>query len=266
VVEPLMLGLTTYQEALRALGPLVDPASHVRIVEQAQDAWIEITTPHGTRQIGIAQLEEIVLNSHARRGVADSGPAASLSDVLRSVGLALDELRARNVCVDFGPDMLNARFFDDHGAPHDLNYRGEELDALRRTAAARRNGQPLRRVLILQSGANSAASVVELLVAEFAVQALPALYARAVASVSEAPDLVLVQSNGDSIFAAIQEIRAGKASANVPVVVLAAQDSAVDTQQAFAAGADDLLQEPVLPAQLRARLRTWLLRGRLQSE
>jgi CheY-like chemotaxis protein len=261
-----MLGLTTYQEALRALGPLIDPASHVRIVELERDALVEITTAHSTRQIGLAQLEEIVLNSHARRGVQDSGPAPSLSDVLRSVGLALDELRARNVCVDLGLDMLNARFLDDHGASHDLNYRGEELDALRRTAAARRNGQPLRRVLILQSGANSAASVVELLVAEFAVQALPALYARAVASVTEAPDLVLVQSNGDSILAAIQEIRAGKASANVPVVVLAAQDSAVDTQQAFAAGADDLLQEPVLPAQLRARLRTWLLRGRLQSE
>jgi len=266
VVEPLMLGLTTYQEALRALGPLVDPAGDVRIVELAHNACVEVTTPRGIRQIGIAQLEEIVLNSHARRGVADNGPGASQSDVLRSVGLALDELRACNVRVDLGPDMLNARFFDGHGASHDLTYRGEELDALRRASAARRNGQPLRRVLILQSGANSAASVVELLVAEFAVQALPALYARAVASVTEAPDLVLVQSNGESSLAAIQEIRAGKASANVPVVVLAAQDSAVDTQQAFAAGADDLLQEPVLPAQLRARVRTWLLRGRLQSE
>ena len=103
MVEPLMLGLTTYQEALRALGPLVDAASDVRIVEQAQDAWIEITTAHGTRQIGIAQLEEIVLNSHARRGVADNGPGASQSDVLRSVGLALDELRACNVRVDLTP-------------------------------------------------------------------------------------------------------------------------------------------------------------------
>jgi DNA-binding response OmpR family regulator len=155
---------------------------------------------------------------------------------------------------------------DQHDAAHNLNYFGEELEALRRAAAARRKGQPLRRVLILQSGANSAAGVVELLVAEFAVQALPALYARAVASVNEAPDLVLVQSKGDSVLAAIQEIRAGKASANVPVVVLVAEDCSVDTEQAFAAGADDLLQEPVLPAQLRARLRTWLLRGRLHSD
>ena len=98
MVEPLMLGLTTYQEALRALGPLVDPAGDVRIVELAHNACVEVTTPRGIRQIGIAQLEEIVLNSHARRGVADNGPGASQSDVLRSVGLALDELRARNVC------------------------------------------------------------------------------------------------------------------------------------------------------------------------
>jgi CheY-like chemotaxis protein len=261
-----MLGLTSYQEALRALGSLVDPASHVRIVEQALDACIEVSTPHGTRRFGRAELEEIVLNSHARRGLADAGPGASLSDVLRSVGLALDELHARNVCLELGPDTLSARFFDQHDGPHDLNYGGDELEALRRAAAARRNGQPLRRVLILQSGTNSAAGVVELLVAEFAVQALPALYARAVASVTEAPDLVLVQSKGDSVLTAIQEIRAGKASANVPVVVLVAEDCSVDTEQAFAAGADDLLQEPVLPAQLRARLRTWLLRGRLHSE
>jgi CheY-like chemotaxis protein len=261
-----MLGLTSYQEALRALGSLVGSASHVRIVEQAADACIEVSTPHGTRRFGTAQLEEIVLNSHARRGLADASPGTALSDVLRSVGLALDELHARHVCIDISPHTLSARFFDQADGSHDLNYGGDELEALRRSAAARRNGQPLRRVLILQSGANSAAGVVELLVAEFAVQALPAVYARAVASVTEAPDLVLVQSKSDSVLGAIQEIRAGKASANVPVVVLVAEDCNVDTEQAFAAGADDLLQEPVLPAQLRARLRTWLLRGRLHSE
>jgi CheY-like chemotaxis protein len=259
-----MLGLTSYQEALRALGPLVEPASHVRIVEQAEDACIEVTTPHGRRRIGTAQLEEIVLNSHARRG--DSRAAGSLSDVLRSVGLALDELHALNVCLDLTPDALNIRFFDHHGTPHDLNYGGEELEALRRTATARRNGQPLRRVLILQSSGSSAAGVLELLVAEFAVQALPTRYARTVANLAEAPDLVLVQSASESILGAIGELRAGKGSANVPVVVLAAEDSNVDPEQAFAAGADDMLQEPVLPAQLRARLRTWLLRGRLHSE
>src|ERR1700716_3351362 len=122
-----MLGLTSYQEALRALGSLVDPASHLRIVEQALDACIEVSTPHGTRRFGRAELEEIVLNSHARRGLADAGPGASLSDVLRSVGLALDELHARNVCLELGPDTLSARFFDQHDGSHDLNYGGDEL-------------------------------------------------------------------------------------------------------------------------------------------
>jgi len=196
----------------------------------------------------------------------DERAAGALSDVLRSVGHALDELHALDVCLDLAEDRLSVRFFDQHRRPHDLTYAGEELEALRRAAAARRNGQPLRRVLILQSSADSAAPVVELLVAEFAVQALPGMYARAVAATTEPPDLVLAQAADESIVAAIHTLRGGRRTADVPIVVLAAEESGLDPDETFAAGADDLLQEPVLPAQLRARLRTWLLRGRLQSE
>jgi DNA-binding response OmpR family regulator len=48
----------------------------------------------------------------------------------------------------------------------------------------------------------------------------------------------------------------------VPILVADAGQSDVDQQHVFAAGADDVLQEPIQPAQLRARIRTLLLRGR----
>jgi CheY-like chemotaxis protein len=260
-----MLGLTSYQEALRALGPLLEPASYVRIVEYAAGASVLVTTPRGAREYGAAELEEIVVASHTRRGGIYRA-TGSLSDVLRAVGLALDELHALDVRIDLVAESLHVRFSDRQGSPHDLNYAGDELDALRRSAAARRNGQPLRRVLIFQASPESGAPIVELLVAEFAVQALPVLYARAVARATVAPDLVLLQSRGDSVLDAIRELRSGRSAAHIPIVILAAEDSHLDTEQIFDAGADDLLLEPVLPAQLRARLRTWLLRGRLHSE
>jgi PleD family two-component response regulator len=138
---------------------------------------------------------------------------------------------------------------------------GDELDALRQSAAARRNGQPLRRVLILQGGQDSANALIGLLVAEFAVQALPTPYARAIAASGEPPDVVLAQVSPGTVEA-LRVLRAGKRTADVPILALASPELVLDARELFEAGADDLLQEPVQPAQLRARLRTWLLRAR----
>jgi CheY-like chemotaxis protein len=258
-----MLGLTSYQEALRALGFVLEPAEEVRIVEHPDRACVSVSTRDGEHEVAAGDLENIVLSSHARRGGTHRA-AGRLSDVLRSVGLALDELHANAVSLELGAASLNVRFRNRHGSAHELNYADEELEALQRAASARRNGQPLRRVLILQASPDSAAPVLELLVAEFAVQALPTLYARAVAGAAQPPDLVLAQANGEPgpTVQAIQTLRSGKRTADVPIVVLAAADTILDADAAFAAGADDLLQEPVLPAQLRARIRTWLLRRR----
>jgi CheY-like chemotaxis protein len=258
-----MLGLTSYQEALRALGYMLEPAREIRIVEQSDKGYVTLTGAHGQRDLTAEDLENIVVTSHARRGGAHHAPG-SLSDVLRSVGLALDELHAVDVCLDLQSDMLTVQFHDQHARTHNLVYAGEELEALQRAAAARRNGQPLSRVLILQASSESVGPVLELLVAEFAVQALPVLYARAVARAAEPPDLVLAQAEGEPgpTVEAIQTLRAGKRMSSVPIVVLAAPDTRLDPTATFEAGADDILQEPVQPAQLRARLRTWLLRRR----
>jgi CheY-like chemotaxis protein len=261
-LEPcgLMLGLASYQEALRALGRLTDQASELRIVEDSQARCLEIATPGWNRRLGGPELEEVVVTSVARRG--EHRPAGDSSDVLRSVGRALDELQASDVCLVLSPDHLNVRFWSDHRArSHELTYDGDELDALRRSAAARRNGQPLRRILILQATTESAGPVAELLVAEFAVQALPTLYARAIAATSEPPDLVLAPSTPEAVEA-VRTLRSGSRTAGVPIVVLASEDSTVAPDDLFSAGADDFLQQPVQPAQLRARVRTWLLRGR----
>ena len=253
-----MLGLTSYQEALRALGRLLEPATTLRITEQRDVACVEVANNRAAYQFGPTELEEVLLASQAHRG--DHRAAGPLSDVLRSVGHALDELDARDVCLELNQERLTLRFSEGR----ELTYAGEELEALRRSAAARRNGQPLSRVLILESAPDSAAHLHGLLVAEFAVQALPTLYARGLAAASEPPDLVLAQAT-QSTVAAIQTLRAGARTTDVPVLVIAATGQQVEPSLIFAAGADDLLVEPLQPAQLRARVRTWLLRGRAGS-
>ncbi|MBV9133999.1 MAG: hypothetical protein JO318_14950 [Chloroflexi bacterium] len=257
MVERSMLGLTSYQEALRAVGRLAGNAPDVQIVEHAEGGWLELATPASTRRIGAAELEEIVVASLAQRG--EHRGAGETADLLRAVGLALDELHALSVCLMLGPERLSVRFSDRYARSHELTYAGDELEALRRAAVARRNGQPLRRVLILQADPDRVAPLVELLVAEFAIQALPTPYARAIAATAEPPDLVLAQATTGTLDA-LRTLRSGRHTASVPILVLG------DTAEAdafFDAGADDLLQEPVQPAQLRARIRTSLLRGRI---
>jgi CheY-like chemotaxis protein len=254
-----MLGLASYQEALRALGRLYEPATELRIAEQADRVCVEIgTRPGSLCRLGRGDLEEILLESHAHRG--EQRAAGPLSDMLRSVGAALDELHAEGICLELSQETLRVRFSDNR----ELSYAGEELDALQRTATARRNGQPLSRVLILEASPDSVAHLREPLVAEFAVQALPTLLASAVAVAPEAPGLILAQAS-DQVLEAIQTLRSGARTAAVPIVVVASVDGHDDPGQLFAAGADDLLQEPLQPAQLRARVRTWLLRGRAGS-
>src|SRR5690242_5714406 len=206
-----MLGLTSYQEALRALGRLACDATEVQLTENPAGGWLELTTHGSTRRVGAAELEEIVVTSVALRG--EHRDAGETADVLRAVGLALDELHALGVCLVLGPERLNVRFSDPHGRPRELTYVGDELDALRRAAAARRNGQPLRRVLILQADTDRVAPLVELLVAEFAVQALPTAYARAIAATAEPPDLVLAQSTSGTAEA-VRTLRAGQHTAS----------------------------------------------------
>jgi CheY-like chemotaxis protein len=254
-----MLGLTSYQEALRAVGRLAGTAPVVGIVEHPEDGWLELALGGSTRRIEAAELEGIVVNSLAQRG--EHLGAGDTADVLRAVGLALDELHALGVCLTLAPDRLSVEFADRYGRSHELTYAGEELNALRRAAAARRHGQPLRRVLILQADADRVAPLVELLVAEFAVQALPTPYARAIAATAEPPDLVLAQATSDTLEA-VRRLRSGRRTDAVPIVVIVDGECATDTGDFFAAGVDDLLQAPVQPAQLRARVRTSLLRGR----
>src|SRR5439155_14146016 len=170
------------------------------------------------------ELEEVVSHSLTDRG--RHRPAGDRSDVLRAVGQALDQLHAVDVCLELSQTRLNVRFADEHSAFHELTYVGDELEALRRAAAARRNGQPVRRILILEAASDAAAHLLDLLVAEFAVQSLPTRYAHAVALSSEPPDLVLAQASGETVDA-LPTLRAGCAT-DVPLVVLANPESDLD--------------------------------------
>jgi CheY-like chemotaxis protein len=250
-----MLGLTSYQEALRAVGRLMHGSSDVRVVEHAAEGWLEV----GGRRLEAADLEELVVASVAQRG--EHVAAGDISDLLRAVGLALDEVHALGVSILLSAEGLRVQYTDRSGGARELSYASDELDALRRSAVARRNGRPLRRILILQSAPEHAENLVELLVAEFAVQALPTAYARAIAATSDPPDLILAQLSVDTVEA-VQRLRSGARTGSVPILVVDPGKCGVDQRHVFAAGADDALQEPIQPAQLRARIRTLLLRGR----
>ena len=254
--KPGVLGLTSYQEALRALGRLAEPASEVRIAEQPDAVCVEVgpEPEPEVRQLDRETLEQVLLDSHAHRG--EQRAAGPLADVLRSVGLALDELHAHGIHLALSRERLTVRFSGDR----ELSYAGEELEALRHAAAARRNGQPLSRVLILEASPESAAHLREPLVAEFAVQALPMLFARAAAANSAPPGVILAQAS-DALDEAIRTLRSAPPTSGVPIVVVAPAERQEDASVLFDAGADDLLQEPLQPALLRARVRTWLLRG-----
>jgi CheY-like chemotaxis protein len=238
---------------------VLDQPSVVSIIEHAEGGYVEVNTTAGTREIRAAELEEIVSASLAQRG--EGIAAGDAADVLRALGQALDQLHALDVRVDLRPWGLRVKYADARGHQRELSYDGDELRALRDAAAARRNGQPLSRVLVLQAGPDSAREIVEMLLAEFAVQCLPTRYAGAVAQSAEPPDLVLSQVSA-ALPDVLRTLRGGRCTTEVPIVVLAGRKDDVIPPDLFAAGADDVLQEPVQPAQLRARLRTWLLRGR----
>src|SRR5215207_4219176 len=140
-----MLGVAKYQEALRALGSLA--VRDLRLVEQPAHAALELSADGRSSRITAAQLLGLIDGRRARRG--NPTTAGNVSDVLRSIGLALDELSAREIELVLCADSLDVTFRSSSGARHDLSYAGEELEALRRAAAARRTGQPMRRVLIL---------------------------------------------------------------------------------------------------------------------
>jgi PleD family two-component response regulator len=251
-----MLGLTSYQEALRGVGRIVGHVAELRIVEHASEGWLEVATPARTLEIDAAQLEDIVMASVAQRG--EHRAAGETSDLLRAIGLALDEVHALGVQIVLSRDGLTVHYADRDARQRELMYGADELDNLRRSAAARRNGQPLRRVLILQAPLDTVAGIAEVLVAEFAIQVLPMTYARAIAATAEPPDLIIAQT-GNGTADAIAKLRAGVRTGAVPLLVIGRE---IPDAQLFALGADDVLQEAVQPAQLRARIRTLLLRGR----
>jgi CheY-like chemotaxis protein len=277
-----LLGITTHQEALRALGGLLDreraitfngegpqgaplPGS-LRIAEQPESAIVGVQMDGVRREIGIAELKELVTGSRAQRGSEAASQGGPLSDLLRAVGYALDELNAVAIALDITPNTLRTRFKisePERGfVERELTYANDELASLRRAAAARRKGDPLRRILILHGARAATASVRELLLAEFAVEHLPSIYAASVAEAGEAPHLVLLHLAGDEPQAlkAIEVLKRSNGTSTVPVIVIAAEGSAFDTSAAFEAGADDFVAEPVTPAILRARIRTWMLR------
>lgn len=271
-----MLGVTTYEEALRALGGDIERErgsagdedaalpSRVLVAEDPRRAAVTVALEQSARTLTAADLMQALLASRARRG--EGAAAGPVSDLLRAVGYALDDLSAYEVRIDLRPHGLVVNFCTPStgGVQHELSYAADEMAALRQSAANRRKGNPLRRVLILHQEAQAAAPTRELLLAEFAVEARPRIYATAVATAGHTPHLVIVHLGDDGCEAALEAVRTlrgGQMTAGLPVLAVAGPGCPLDPDRAFAAGADDFLPEPMAAALLRARVRTWILRG-----
>jgi CheY-like chemotaxis protein len=70
-------------------------------------------------------------------------------------------------------------------------------------------------------------------------------------------DLMMPKMDG---FAVCKALRARPETRSLPIIVLTALEDAEDTQRGFKAGVNDYLLKPLVPPQLRARVRQWLLR------
>lgn len=282
-----MLGVGTYQEVLRSIGGMLDRehalgwppgdqggtpaglpasglASRVVLAEDAAGGAVSLAAAGRLRRLNAATVEAMVLASRARRGAGGLG-GGPRTDVLRAAGFALDQLGATDVRIALRPSKLTVRFREEPGGPHrQVVYAGDDLAALRIAAAGRRKGDALRRIVILHESA--ATPLREQLAAEYAVEGAPCSYAPAVVAADDAPDLAIVYVAGEGERAqwvqAGRMIRRSPRRREVPLLLVTAPGVHVRPDDRQAAGVDDVLSEPFAPALLRARIRTWLLRGR----
>jgi DNA-binding response OmpR family regulator len=76
-------------------------------------------------------------------------------------------------------------------------------------------------------------------------------------------DLILLDGRMPILdgFAALRALRAVRSEVDVPIVMLTAQRRPEDMAAGFAGGVSDYLTKPFSPAQLRARVGSWLLRA-----
>lgn len=77
------------------------------------------------------------------------------------------------------------------------------------------------------------------------------------------PDLVIldVEMPGPDGFEVCRRLRGDPRTHGVPVIMLTSRGTEKDVLQGFAGGAQDYLTKPFGIAQLRARVKMWLMRG-----
>src|SRR5690349_24986282 len=124
-----MLGLTTYQEALRAIGRLAGASTNFRLIERLDTRTVDVRIGGDDHILGAEDLELLIMASIARRG--ERRPAGPTADLLRAIGFALDELQARGICIALEPDQLTVQYSGPEGMSRDLSYGVQELEARR---------------------------------------------------------------------------------------------------------------------------------------
>lgn len=79
---------------------------------------------------------------------------------------------------------------------------------------------------------------------------------------SHLPDLILLDLEMPRLdgLGACRTLRSMATLRHVPIIMLTSRDSDDDVRLAYDAGATDYIVKPFTPSQLRARMRTWMLR------
>lgn len=284
-----MLGVTSYREALRMLGGFVEQQENVvvpptdgpgsvedaqileglprslAIEEQPEEARVVVQVNGEEHILDLPALEALVLEGPSHRGKMTRRDGL-LTDVLRAVGQAFDEMQASGVRISLSPAGVEAVLgYSAHGHDQHLTYTADDLIALERAAASRRRGGPPQRVLILHDHGQFTGVLRGVLISEFSVQDLGLVYSQSVTQARNPAEIILLHFTGteplQTLLEHIRVLKEAPGTQAIPVVVLAAASALTDPSMIFQAGADDLVMEPYAPALLRARLRTWFLRG-----
>ena len=106
----MMLGVASYQEALRTLGRLADQAGRLSILEHTEWGFVEVGTPDAACEFDAVELEAIVIASVAQRGWHQTGgrlrvpdnitllPLPSYSPELNPMENVWNYLRSNKLC------------------------------------------------------------------------------------------------------------------------------------------------------------------------
>jgi hypothetical protein len=223
---------------------------------------LRVHWPLGQRNLGAAELAELVVSARSLRG---SGVGAGpFSDLLRAVGRGLDSLNSAEVRLNISPTAVEVSCRAASGSAERIQiaYTADDLAALRRNAVLQREGVKPWQVTLLHDRNTDVTPLRAILAAECSVESRSYIYSRAIAVSGAWPSLVMcVVNDAEQAEAGLEAlIHLGPGETRpCPILLVEAPDVRGDDREACRVLSDDvgLLTEP--PAAIRNRVRGLLL-------